>query len=97
MLILELISLHRFTVCEPMPSIGIVCANYIYLYLQVDGVSMGSPLGVLFAQAYMCFVEGKVLEDDEVKPFMYYRYVDDIFLDFESDDKNGTPNQDSYR
>lgn len=27
------------------------------LYMQVDGVAMGSPLGVLFANAYMCYTE----------------------------------------
>jgi len=59
----------------------------LYRCLQVDGVAMGSPLGVLFAQAYMCFVESKVLKCDEVKPHMYYRYVDDIFVDVENDEK----------
>ena len=50
---------------------------------------MGSPLGVLFANAYMCHVENKVLRDEEIKPFMYYRYVDDIFVDVTSvDDLN---------
>ena len=31
------------------------------LFYQTDGVAMGSPLGVLFAQAYMGWVENKVL------------------------------------
>ena len=57
------------------------------LYVQVDGVAMGSPLGVLFAQAYMSYVESKVLLCEEVRPFMYYRYVDDIFVDAENADK----------
>ena len=56
------------------------------LYYQIDGVAMGSPLGVLFANAFMCHVEEKVLSGCDVKPFMYYRYVDDIFLDVQSVD-----------
>ena len=56
------------------------------LYYQVDGVAMGSPLGVLFANAYMCHVEEKVLADNAIKPHMYYRYVDDIFVDVASVD-----------
>ena len=50
------------------------------LYLQVDGVAMGSPLGVLFANAYMCAVEDTVLAGLEEKPGLYKRYVDDICL-----------------
>ena len=49
------------------------------LYYQCDGVAMGSPLGVLFAQAYMSWVEGKALHDD--KPHMYCRYIDDILVE----------------
>ena len=47
----------------------------------------GFPLGVLFAQAYMSFIEGNVLQCEETRPNMYYRYVDDIFVDFDSHDK----------
>ena len=54
------------------------------MYLQVDGIAMGSPLGVLFAQAYMAAVEEEVLTVD--KPYVYARYVDDIYVDIESED-----------
>ena len=50
------------------------------LYLQIDGVAMGSPLGVLFANAYMCAVEDKVLASLEHQPGFYKRYIDDICL-----------------
>jgi len=42
---------------------------------------MGSPLGCLFANMYMCSVENSVLENADLKPSMYCRYVDDIFVD----------------
>ena len=42
---------------------------------------MGSPLGVLFAQAFMSAVEAEVLSNDNVRPYMYCRYVDDILVD----------------
>ena len=32
---------------------------------------MGSPLGVLFAQAYMAHVEKQVLADENVRPNLY--------------------------
>ena len=51
------------------------------MYYQVDGVAMGSPLGVLFANAFMCHVENKVLRECDAEPFMYFRYVDDVFVD----------------
>ena len=51
-------------------------------FLQVDGVSMGSPLGPLFANFYMGEIETKILNelDEEEKPLLYCRYVDDVFV-----------------
>ena len=56
-----------------------------HLYKQVDGVAMGSPLGVLFANAYMCSVEDQVLQEIGSKPYIHKRYIDDIFLQIESE------------
>ncbi|XP_076047362.1 uncharacterized protein LOC143028892 [Oratosquilla oratoria] len=42
------------------------------LYLQVEGVAMGSPLGCTFAEFYMCNLENKVLQDSVLRPFSYY-------------------------
>lgn len=55
-------------------------------YKQIDGVSMGSPLGPTFANAFLCHHEKKWLDDcpSEFKPVFYRRYVDDIFLLFRS-------------
>ena len=50
------------------------------IYLQKDGVSMGSPLGPLLANFYMCFIENSVIPGLENSPLIYTRYVDDIFL-----------------
>ncbi|XP_076038488.1 uncharacterized protein LOC143023760 [Oratosquilla oratoria] len=50
------------------------------MYRQVDGVVMGSPLGVLFANFYMGLVERRVLSVPHLRPFTYGRYVDDIFV-----------------
>ena len=54
------------------------------LYKQVDGVAMGSPLGVLFANSYMCWTEDKALRALE-QPFIYKRYIDDIYLEIEDE------------
>ena len=51
------------------------------LYYQTDGIAMGSPLGVLFAQAFMTSVEEEVLKDTNVKPALYCRYIDDILVE----------------
>ena len=57
------------------------------LYYQTDGIAMGSPLGVLFAQAYMAHVEHTVLTCEDVKkPTMYCRYIDDILVDVDDHD-----------
>ena len=51
------------------------------LYVQTDGVSMGSPLGVTFANFYMTHIENKIFEDSpDLKPAVYCRYVDDCFI-----------------
>ena len=54
------------------------------LYLQKEGVAMGSPLGPLFANFYMCFVENKTLSDASLAPTTYCRYVDDIFVEVQN-------------
>ncbi|XP_076030369.1 uncharacterized protein LOC143018666 [Oratosquilla oratoria] len=48
------------------------------MYKQIDGVAMGSPLGVLFANFFMGTIETELLA--EARPSIYCRYVDDIFV-----------------
>ena len=55
------------------------------LYCQIDGVAMGSPLGVLFANMYMAKVEERTFRSRR-KPTLYARYIDDIFVTYEDDD-----------
>ena len=46
------------------------------LYEQTDGVAMGSPLGPLMANVFMCHLEEKLTRDGLI-PHLYRRYVDD--------------------
>ena len=48
------------------------------LYEQIDGVAMGSPLGPLMANAFLCSIKEK-LEQDNKLPEFYRRHVDDTF------------------
>ena len=48
-------------------------------YCQIDGVAMGSPLGVLFANFFMGTIEEEIFSEHH-KPQIYCRYIDDIFL-----------------
>ncbi|XP_076038560.1 uncharacterized protein LOC143023821 [Oratosquilla oratoria] len=48
------------------------------MYKQINGVAMGSPLGVLFANFFMGTIETELLA--EARPSIYCRYVDDIFV-----------------
>ena len=52
------------------------------LYKQIDGLSMGSPLGPTLANAFLCFYEKKWLEQcpEKFKPVYYRRYVDNTFV-----------------
>ena len=49
------------------------------IYKQTNGVSMGSPLGVLFAEIYMAKVEERTFNATE-RPNLYVRFRDDIFI-----------------
>ena len=57
------------------------------LYQQVDSVAMGSPLGPTLANIFICHYEDIRLSSCslECKPSYYKRYVDDIFVLFESE------------
>ena len=57
------------------------------LYQQVEGVAMGSPLGSTIANIFLCHYEDIWLRNCslECKPSYYKRYVDDIFVLFESE------------
>ena len=50
------------------------------LYVQIEGVAMGSPLGPSFANFYMGYLESLAFADPENKPFIYARYMDDTFV-----------------
>ena len=45
-------------------------------YERIDGVAMGSPLGPLMANAFMCSVEKNLARENKL-PSFYKRYVDD--------------------
>jgi hypothetical protein len=49
------------------------------MYKQVDGVMMGSPLGPLFANIFMCELENRVIPTLTGKICNWVRYVDDTF------------------
>ena len=56
------------------------------MYRQVDGVAMGSPLGPTLANIFVGFLEAKYFQSRN-KPKIYYRYVDDCFIIFDSKDE----------
>ena len=48
-------------------------------YMQVDGVMMGSPLGALFANIFMCELENTIIPELGNTIKSWTRYVDDTF------------------
>jgi hypothetical protein len=56
---------------------------YDQLYMQVDGVSMGSPLAPIIADVFMTHIEQQLENYDQFDRIkMYLRYVDDTFIIF---------------
>ena len=56
----------------------------VQYYDQVDGVAMGSPLGPVLANIFMCHFEEKWVLSNNSRPSVWFRYVDDTFTLFES-------------
>ena len=55
------------------------------LYCQVDGVTMGSPLGPTLANFFLAHFETKFMTNKpSFAPDLYLRYVDDLFCVFQS-------------
>ena len=54
------------------------------IYKQIDGVAMGSHLGLTLANAFLCLHEQIWFNEcpDKFKPVYYGRYVDSIFVLF---------------
>ena len=48
-------------------------------YMQIDGVMMGSPLGALFANIFMCELENTIIPKLGESIRSWIRYVDDTF------------------
>ena len=58
----------------------------MYVQCNVIGVSIGSPLGPTFANFFMAEVENRALENVNIVPSLYGRYIDDIFVICEEDE-----------
>ncbi|XP_064110230.1 uncharacterized protein LOC135218015 [Macrobrachium nipponense] len=56
------------------------------MFRQKDGVAMGFPLGVLFANFYMGTMEERVFSNIR-KPRKNARYIDDIFVQVENEEE----------
>ena len=48
-------------------------------YDQIDGVAMGSPLGPVLANIFMCHFEEKWVLNNNARPSVWFRYVDETF------------------
>ena len=50
------------------------------LFLQIDGIATGSPLGPIFTEFYTNNIEQRLSHLISSKTLIYCRYVDDIFI-----------------
>ena len=57
------------------------------MYVQIEGVAMGSPLGPTFANFYMGNLEKTIFSNSDLKPSIYARYVDDTFVQVKNEEE----------
>ena len=56
------------------------------LYKQIEGVTMGSPLGPTISNFFLGHLEEKIFDDKSIcLPKLYLRYIDDIFAISDND------------
>ena len=48
-------------------------------YLQTDGIEMGTKMAVAFSVIFMAHIEKKLLNESPYQPFLWKRFIDDIF------------------
>ena len=48
-------------------------------YLQCHGTAMGTKMAVAFANLFMAEIETKMLNQSNIKPKVWKRYIDDVF------------------
>ena len=58
-------------------------------FKQKFGVAMGSPLSPVLANLCMEFLESEYILNcsDNIRPLLWYRYVDDVFIIYQKDDE----------
>src|SRR5215813_2514280 len=49
-------------------------------YIQVQGTAMGTKMAPNYANIFMGHLENRILECTELKPILWLRYIDDIFM-----------------
>ena len=49
-------------------------------YLQTNGTAMGTKMAPAYATVFMESAESSFLSSFPLKPTVYYRYIDDIFM-----------------
>ena len=59
-------------------------------YLQTHGTAMGTKMAVSFANIFIAHIETSLIQQNDTKPRIWKRYIDDIFSLWDSDKNKWT-------
>ena len=51
---------------------------------QISGTAIGTKFAPPYACIFMDYIEREFLKNEQIQPWIWFRYIDDIFFDLDS-------------
>ena len=54
---------------------------------QISGTAIGTEFGLPYSYIYMDYMENQFLKNEQIQPWIWFRYIDDIFFIWTASEK----------